>query len=222
MIDQTRRTGRPVKPARPGQRASLGLKVTAEIKQQLDAAAQASGRTQSQEAEARLERSFQNERLLPELLEIGYGRPLAGLLLILGRVMNDAGAHSGAAAAEPFSGAANWFSSQVAYAEAAQAAQSVLDALRPTDEPEDISPIDRKAAAGLGLLFAAGALEAIANPNRGGEIGVWANSIRNLLGPAAERIHGDFEEIAVSSVSPNPTTPAAFVRMTRAQRGSRK
>jgi predicted transcriptional regulator len=38
---------------------SLGLKVTPEIKQKLDEAARASGRTQSQEAELRLERTFE-------------------------------------------------------------------------------------------------------------------------------------------------------------------
>jgi TraY domain len=58
MENPTKRTGRPIKPAQAGERASLGLKVTADIKGRLDAAAQASGRTQSQEAELRLERSF--------------------------------------------------------------------------------------------------------------------------------------------------------------------
>lgn len=43
---------------KPGERVSLGLKVTADIKSRIDAAAKASGRTQSQEAELRIERSF--------------------------------------------------------------------------------------------------------------------------------------------------------------------
>jgi hypothetical protein len=58
VTEGPRRTGRPTKPPPPGKRASLGLKVTAEIKQKIEAAAQANGRTQSQEAESRLERSF--------------------------------------------------------------------------------------------------------------------------------------------------------------------
>jgi len=59
--DATRRGGRPYNPAEPGRRYPLGLRVGAEIKQKLDAAAQASGRTQSQEAEARLVWSFDYE-----------------------------------------------------------------------------------------------------------------------------------------------------------------
>ncbi len=62
--------GRPLKPAIAGQRAPLGLKVTPEIKQRLDQVAKANGRTQSQEAEARLERSFREEDLLAEIREM--------------------------------------------------------------------------------------------------------------------------------------------------------
>lgn len=53
--------GRPTKQPPPGKRASLGLKVTAETKRRIEAAARASGRTQSQEAEYRLEWSFEIE-----------------------------------------------------------------------------------------------------------------------------------------------------------------
>lgn len=87
MTDQQKRTGRPPKAPTPGKRMSLGLKVTAEIKDRLDRAVRASGRTQSQEAEARLDR----EELLPELLELTHGREVAGLLLALGKAMTLAG-----------------------------------------------------------------------------------------------------------------------------------
>lgn len=59
-----KRLGRPTKPATAGRRVSLGLRVTAEIKNKLDDAARASGRTQSHEAECRLERSFGHEEVL--------------------------------------------------------------------------------------------------------------------------------------------------------------
>src|SRR6476646_5919215 len=103
MTEGPRRTGRPTKPPPPGKRASLGLKVTGEIKQRLEAAARASGRTQSQEAESRLERSFQEQQLLPQLLVLAYGRSLAALLLILGRVMKDSGGHAAAFANPSYS-----------------------------------------------------------------------------------------------------------------------
>ena len=52
------RRGRPSKIPVEGERNSLGLRVTAQLKAKLEEAAAASGRSQSQEAEFRLERSF--------------------------------------------------------------------------------------------------------------------------------------------------------------------
>jgi len=61
----------------------LGLKVTPKIKNQLDAAAKLNGRTQSQEAEVRLENSFRNERVLDEVIDLHFGRSNGDLLLFL-------------------------------------------------------------------------------------------------------------------------------------------
>jgi hypothetical protein len=61
---EKKRIGRPTKPPKPGARVSLGLRVTSEIKEKLDAAARRTGRSQSQEAEIRLERSFEREGLV--------------------------------------------------------------------------------------------------------------------------------------------------------------
>ncbi len=58
--------------------------MTASLKARLEEAAAASGRTQSQEAEYRLERSFDRFDLLKEVLELSYGRHLAGLLQTIG------------------------------------------------------------------------------------------------------------------------------------------
>lgn len=76
MDKRPRRIGRPTKQPAPGKRASLGLKVTADIKRRLDAAARANGRTQSQEAEVRLEQSFRDEYLLQQILR-AVGRECA-------------------------------------------------------------------------------------------------------------------------------------------------
>jgi hypothetical protein len=56
-----KRLGRPPKAPTPGKRVALGLKVTSEIKQRLDEEARKSGRTQSQQAELMIERSFTQE-----------------------------------------------------------------------------------------------------------------------------------------------------------------
>lgn len=86
-----RAPGRKPTPANQGQRVSLGLKVVPEIKNQLDAAAKFNGRTQSQEAEVRLENSFRNERVLDEAIDLHFGRANGDLLLSLfGAVLNTA------------------------------------------------------------------------------------------------------------------------------------
>jgi hypothetical protein len=56
MTAASKRIGRPIRPALPGERPSLGLKVTAATKALIEALARASGRTQSQEAEFLIER----------------------------------------------------------------------------------------------------------------------------------------------------------------------
>ena len=70
---EAKRRGRPTKAPTGSDRVSLGLRVTANIKKKLDDAAAASGRSQSQEAEIRLERSFEKQGLLTEVLTLAYG-----------------------------------------------------------------------------------------------------------------------------------------------------
>jgi hypothetical protein len=64
MTKEAKRIGRPMKAPARGKRVSLGLKVTAEVKRHIDKEARASGRTQSQEAEALIERALQYDRML--------------------------------------------------------------------------------------------------------------------------------------------------------------
>jgi len=56
--------GRPAKGCEPGPRVPLSLRVTPEAKRRLDAAATLSGRSQSQEAEIRIEQTFWLEELI--------------------------------------------------------------------------------------------------------------------------------------------------------------
>ena len=70
MKDERESRGRKARLANPGERVSLGLKVTADVKNKLDGEAKLNGRTQSQEAEARLDRSFHHQDLLSEVMEL--------------------------------------------------------------------------------------------------------------------------------------------------------
>jgi hypothetical protein len=76
-----KRMGRPTKPPTPGERVPLSLRVTAEIRDRLEKAAVEKGRSLSQEAELRIERSFDREELLPEVLTLAYGKPVADVLI---------------------------------------------------------------------------------------------------------------------------------------------
>ena len=64
MEKKRKRVGRPPKPPVSGERVSLGLRVTAEVKRHLDEAAVRSGRSQSQEAEWRLQNSLETDEHL--------------------------------------------------------------------------------------------------------------------------------------------------------------
>jgi hypothetical protein len=64
MAAAGKRIGRPIKPALPGERPSLGLKVTAATKALIEALARTSGRTQSAQAEYLIERCLLYDRLV--------------------------------------------------------------------------------------------------------------------------------------------------------------
>src|SRR3954470_16078002 len=79
--------GRPRKGNEPGERVALSLRVTKRANLQLRAAAAAHGRSLSQEGERRIERSFEQQKLAAEVLELRFGRRVAGLLMMLGETM---------------------------------------------------------------------------------------------------------------------------------------
>jgi hypothetical protein len=201
MKEPKKRAGRPRREPKPGERVPLGLRVTPELKQKLDAATEGSGRSQSQEAELRLERSFEHQALLPEVLELTYGRPLGGILMAMGRAMQDAGRQGAFSTMFTLEAVQDWASVPYAYSQAEKAAARILEALRPEGEivlppkaigghesTEDIAEEFRKHA---GVGWANSVLHAIdgwegapADLRRDGE------TIRDLLGPVADRLKG--------------------------------
>jgi hypothetical protein len=67
VTTKAKRRGRPFKPPKPGKRAPLSLLVRAEIKALVDERAKASGRTQSQEAEAMIERCLTYDQMMESM-----------------------------------------------------------------------------------------------------------------------------------------------------------
>jgi hypothetical protein len=91
MAARRRFGGRPKREPEPGERVHLGFRVTPQLKQRLEEAATANGRSQSQEAELRLEQSFNHQELLPQVLALAYGRQMAAVVLMLGELMKRVG-----------------------------------------------------------------------------------------------------------------------------------
>lgn len=83
MARKTTRLGRPKGP----ERSPLSLRVTPEVRMKLDQAAAQTGRSISQEAELRLERSFDRQDLLCESASYAFGPRLAGTLLAVGKAV---------------------------------------------------------------------------------------------------------------------------------------
>ena len=67
----------------------MSFRVTPEFKAKLDQAANESGRSLAQEIELRLERSFDEERHLTDILELGFGQQAAALMLAIGHVVRE-------------------------------------------------------------------------------------------------------------------------------------
>ena len=67
MPDHRKSVGRPRQEPKLGERVQLSFRITPQLKRRLDAAAEESGRSQSQEAEIRLAHSFERDDLLDDV-----------------------------------------------------------------------------------------------------------------------------------------------------------
>ncbi len=189
MAETAKRRGRRPQVANKGERMSLGLKVTPEIKNKLDAAAKANGRTQSQEAEARIEQTFRGADYLEQAMDLAYGPRLTVLLLLMGRAMNEIGRHA------PFP--TNWMDQASLFDEAVAAVGEALAAFRP-DGSGPPSPI-------LAPMIIRKLLAAMKNPDEARELKDWAVPLHAKLGEAAERLRIE-QWLQVTEVSPGKFT----------------
>jgi hypothetical protein len=189
---QTKR-GRPTKPPTAGRKSPLGLRVTPEIKDMLDGAAQHNSRTQSQEAELRIEATFRSEQQLSQGLEIVYGRQIAGLLTLIGHVLRDVGPMAGNVAALSVVVDRDWLSSAFAVDQAVKAVNYIFDSIRPNGEPvpehlrgplviggTDLNAVHRELGKGVATSY----LTAIADPASAASADLQriGNEVRERLG----------------------------------------
>lgn len=179
-MDTRKRVGRPPKAPEPGDaRISMSLRVSPEIKRRLDQAAAVSGRSLSQEAEMRLEQSFRDQALLSQLLELAFGRQLAGVLVTAGHAMRYASRDvdwfdrwAGGVSGTDWS----WTKNPWAFDEMVRAMNDAIAPLRPEGEPIPPSPpmdwdaqTRDRAIREYGMRRAYGAL-----------VGIWGAENRNL------------------------------------------
>lgn len=178
--------GRPGREPTEGERVHLGFRVTPELKALVEKAAESSGRSQSQEAELRLERSFERQGLRGEVLAIEFGPELAGLLLMIGATLRDLGPQVGLMSTMTLEGAQRWLDDPFAFDQAVAATSKLLEALRPEG---DASPPPAAAAIGadFGAGFANSTIGAVATAGEGGitqRLKADGAEIAKMLGPS--------------------------------------
>ena len=150
--------------AAPALRVPLGLRVTPEIKKRLDDAAKDNGRSQSQEAEMRLEHTFTATNAVLDALDLAYGRRLTGLLLAMAHAAQLTGTRAVFVSQQNVAGGEDWMSDPYAYDQAVKATQAILEAYRPAGKvrmPWSQPGLPEAAYARLGEGFAQDLLAAV-------------------------------------------------------------
>jgi hypothetical protein len=160
----------------------------------------------SQEAEMRLDQSFRNEDLLPQILDLAYGSQTAGLLMLLGRCIYDA------TAVGPFSTKPSpafirdWMRQPYQCLQAAEAAGEILGTLRRKSEvsaskaPESLPEPMRHAMMDWGRRVAHCTLTALVDPPTHRHLGQDLQPVRIRL-DALVKWHKESSKCAVTSPS---------------------
>jgi hypothetical protein len=134
-----------------GKRYPLNMRTTFEVRQELEKAAAATGRSLAQEAEYRIQRTFENQRMLQEALDISFGSDISGLLMIIGDVMR-ATAQTVSFAKDGDPSLEIWSEDPVVYDEVAKAVATVFAEHRPVGgilPPSKMAPASRATASDI-------------------------------------------------------------------------
>lgn len=184
--------GRPKREPSPGERVHLGFRVTTDLKRRMELAAQRNGRSISQEAEFRVEHSFDRDDLLPEVLTLKYGRQLAGVVMLLGLAMKLAGETNAFIKTGDSNKAKQWMDDPFAFDEAVKAVNLILEKLGPkasVEFPPALQNNGEKTKVFGGISYALYALREVAGVGYSSFFDHdEAEKIRSLLGPIADRL----------------------------------
>jgi hypothetical protein len=193
------------KPPTPRQKSTISIRVSPDLKRFLDRQSVANDRSLSAEAEFRLEKSQHDQDQAVLFAEAQYGRQLAAVLEVLGRAMRDAAVVASMKVRDPDGDEAYLFNQGI------EAAATVLEAMRPRDSnPRGDLPVplvvvgdpvpawvpsELELRKVVGKMVANGIIEALGNPERGGDIGDWAAKKRERLGPIAKWLAANLKDL---------------------------
>ena len=166
----------------------LNVRMREGLRAKLEQSAKKNYESLNREVVDRLERSFDRQDLLVEALSMTYGKRLAGILMIVGRAMEEAGRQA-AFATDLRRSSDSWMEVPFAYREAFRAAALVLNALRPPGEVTGLTPGNLEIFTGLGddigLFVADRLFEAVKTKAPPG-LRSWASTVRELLDTEGE------------------------------------
>jgi hypothetical protein len=163
----------------------LNVRMRESLRAKLEQSAKKNYESLNREVVDRLERSFDRQDLLVEALSMTYGKRLAGILMIFGRAMEEAGRQA-AFATDLRRSSDSWMEVPFAYREAARAAALVLNDFRPAGEVTVTGPrpanmeIINAVGEDIGLHVADRLVEAV-KKKAPPDLRSWASTVRELL-----------------------------------------
>jgi hypothetical protein len=180
--------GRPRKSATERRDSVITIRVRGTTHAALEQAAKAAGRTVSQEVQLRVDRSFERQAMVVDVLATTYGAQLAGVLLAIAQTMDNTGPYAAFAATMAPDSRATWLENPYAFDQASKAVARLLEALRPDGaivRPQLAAVLEQRGAE-LGDGIAASIIEAIAGRPATKSLETFSAQVRPLLGRLAE------------------------------------
>jgi hypothetical protein len=186
------RGGRPRRrKIKPGDRVPIGLRVTPQMKARIDSAATDSGRSQSQEIEMRLERSFSQEQVAHEIIGAIYGDQIGGMMIMLGAAIKTTGSFAtmagilpSAAVADSWLGEDSWLKDPFLFDQVSQAVATIVEAHRPPGailRPDQVQHLPEE----LGALAAKRFLQLLASGHTERSFEEWREGVSPPPDPEA-------------------------------------
>jgi len=172
----------------------VGFRAPRALKAQLVEAAAREGRSLSTEAQFRIQQTFDFQKLLPQLLDLAYGKETAGLLLLLGQILRRIQFITEHIqkldSADPARG--SWFEHGWAYGQVREAILEILRRLEPASKPVEPKPVTDHPQAeylrDVGKATAMSALASAIDNSRFDDLEPVGDEIRNRLRMSIKRL----------------------------------